>query len=71
MIKNIIHDVGIGISEAVYIGDRYEDGLAADDNDLLFMMVNWGYADATANNAKQNWKACDEVQGLLNLLSYS
>ncbi len=70
MIKNIIHHFEIDVSEAVYIGDRYEDGVAADYNNLLFMMVNWGYGDATGNNnMKQSWKACDEVQDLLKLSS--
>jgi len=68
MVAQIMADYKIEPDQAIYIGDRYEDGLAADDNQVSFVMVTWGYADKLATKLKPNWVACHQVNALQNLL---
>lgn len=68
MIAQIMADYKIEAKQAIYIGDRYEDGLAADDNQLSFAMVTWGYADKLATSLKPNWQASHQVKALEKLL---
>lgn len=68
MVAQILADYKIEPDQAIYIGDRYEDGLAADDNQLAFIMVTWGYADKLVTTLKPNWLACHQVNALQELL---
>lgn len=68
MVAQILADYKIEPDHAIYIGDRYEDGLAADDNQLSFVMVTWGYADKLATTLKPHWLACHQVKALQELL---
>jgi len=64
MVARILTDFQINPSEAIYIGDRYEDGLAADENQIEFAMVTWGYAVAASTNLKPSWLACQNIPAL-------
>jgi phosphoglycolate phosphatase len=68
MIERILVDFNIKSDEAVYIGDRYEDGLAADYNHMPFIMASWGYADQASNQLKPNWRMSKDVDALMRLL---
>ena len=56
MVGRILADHHIDASSAIYIGDRVEDGLAADDNALEFAMVTWGYVDHAAGEIPAHWR---------------
>ena len=64
MVARILDDYQIDPAQAIYIGDRYEDGLAADHNHLDFVMVTWGYADQVKTQLKANWVECLDVKEL-------
>jgi len=64
MLQKILADLQLEPSQTLYIGDRYEDGLAADHNNLDFVMVTWGYLDKTANALKSHWQQCENVKEL-------
>jgi phosphoglycolate phosphatase len=68
MVERILIDFNINSDEAVYIGDRYEDGLAADYNHMPFIMASWGYADQASTQLKPSWSKCKDVKALLNVL---
>jgi phosphoglycolate phosphatase len=68
MLQQILADYQIDPKQAIYIGDRYEDGLAADHNQLAFAMVTWGYADKTVTTIKPNWLVCHDAHELQSLL---
>lgn len=70
MVARILADFQINPSEAIYIGDRYEDGLAADENQIEFAMVTWGYADIKTTKIELNWMACRNAKELQNLLMH-
>lgn len=55
MITALLLDGHIDKARAVYIGDRPEDGLAADANQLPFLAAEWGYSQFPADEAKPHW----------------
>jgi len=55
MIRRMLADEHILPTSAIYIGDRYEDGVAADENELEFAMVSWGYLDDTVGDIPAHW----------------
>jgi len=68
MVAQILSDYQIDPAQAIYIGDRYEDGLAADHNQIPFAMVTWGYADKTVTELQPNWLICQHAKDLEQLL---
>lgn len=51
LINKMLIEQVIDVSKACYIGDRNEDGLAAQANSLDFVMVKWGYDAFTGGYA--------------------
>lgn len=45
MLSELLRDERIAPSAAVYIGDRHDDRVAAEANDLGFIAAAWGYRD--------------------------
>lgn len=64
MVERIMTDYAIEPADTIYVGDRYEDGLAADHNQIDFAMVTWGYADQSVTTLKPNWLICPDVKVL-------
>ncbi len=64
MVGRLLSDLNIEPTQALYIGDRYEDGVAAEENGLEFVLVSWGYFDAALAEAKPHWKVCTSVEAL-------
>lgn len=63
MIGAIVAEQGWKQQECLYIGDRLEDGLAADANQMDFILVTWGYA-GDASQMKPDWRLCEQVNQL-------
>ncbi|HSR02820.1 MAG TPA: HAD family hydrolase [Methylophilaceae bacterium] len=68
MVKRIMADYAINPADTIYVGDRYEDGLAADFNEIDFAMATWGYADQSQATLKPNWRICSNIKALQDLL---
>jgi phosphoglycolate phosphatase len=64
MLGQILSDLNISPKDAIYIGDRYEDGIAAEQNSLPFVLVSWGYFDEKSIQAKSEWKSCMTIEAL-------
>jgi phosphoglycolate phosphatase len=45
MLRALISEQNVKTHQAIYVGDKPEDGLAAYANGLRFVAVNWGYGD--------------------------
>lgn len=56
MIARLLADQGIAKAQAIYIGDRSEDGESADANDLPFIAVTWGYGSLTPSEIRPAWR---------------
>lgn len=68
MIARLLADQNIPRDQAIYIGDRSEDGESADANCLPFIAVTWGYGSLTANEIQPGWRAAAQPSVLRELL---
>lgn len=57
MIGRLLADQAIPKTQAIYIGDRSEDGESADANGLPFIAVTWGYGSLTPAEMRDAWRA--------------
>lgn len=68
MIGRLLADQGIVNEQAIYIGDRSEDGESADANGLPFIAVTWGYGSLTPAEMRETWRAASQPSALAGLL---
>jgi phosphoglycolate phosphatase len=68
MIGRVVADNALAVQDCLYIGDRLEDGMSADANQMDFALVSWGYAGDVAMR-KPHWHSCVKVQDLAGLIS--
>jgi len=68
MIARLLADQNIAREQAIYIGDRSEDGESADANGLPFIAVTWGYGSLTADEMRPDWRAAAQPEALGALL---
>ena len=68
MIARLLADQNIARDQAIYIGDRSEDGESADANGLPFIAVTWGYGSLTASEMRPGWRAAAQPAVLRELL---
>lgn len=57
MLAYLLGDAGINRKQAIYVGDKLEDGLAADANFLPFIAACWGYGALTESEIRPCWRA--------------
>lgn len=55
MIAGLIEDQGVAHGSSAYVGDRPEDGFAADANALPFYAADWGYSAFPARDTPAHW----------------
>jgi len=55
MLAEQLKEQQIPVDSAAYIGDRPEDGQAADANGLTFFAADWGYSAFPPNNTPPHW----------------
>ncbi|TXI79142.1 MAG: HAD family hydrolase [Dechloromonas sp.] len=68
MIARLLADQNIPRDQAIYIGDRSEDGESADANNLPFIAATWGYGSLTASEMQPGWRAAAQPPVLGELL---
>ena len=68
MIGRLLADQGIAKDQAIYIGDRSEDGESADANGLPFIAVTWGYGSLNTDEMRTGWRAAAQPKTLGALL---
>lgn len=68
MLERLIEEQNIPRENAVYIGDRAEDGLAASANQLPFIAATWGYGSLSPAELLPDWRASSTPQVLQTLL---
>lgn len=62
MLGALLADAGVPPGQAAYVGDKAEDGLAADANGMAFVAACWGYGDFA--DAPGHWRRLDAPAGL-------
>jgi phosphoglycolate phosphatase len=55
MVTQILSKHALALPETLFVGDRIEDGLAAEGNGLDFAMVTWGYLDDSQGDIAAHW----------------
>lgn len=65
LLKCLLDEHALRPADALYIGDKSEDGLAAEINDLEFLGVKWGYGDFDGGC---RWTVIDSPASLLKRL---
>jgi len=68
MIGRLLADQNIARDQAIYIGDRSEDGESADANSLPFIAVTWGYGSLTAAEMRAGWRSAARPLALGDML---
>lgn len=64
MVRNILELHQLVPAETLFVGDRIEDGLAAEGNGLDFAMVTWGYLDETQGEIADHWRSFSTPEAL-------
>jgi len=68
LLKYMLVERSIRPADAFYIGDKSEDGMAAKQNSLAFLGVNWGYGDFDSDSGFK-WTVLNSPASLLTKLS--
>ncbi|HEX6734122.1 MAG TPA: HAD hydrolase-like protein [Azonexus sp.] len=68
MIGRLLADQGIPKDQAIYIGDRSEDGESAAANGLPFIAATWGYGSLTPSEMRAGWRAAAQPEALAAML---
>lgn len=68
MIARLMQDRAIARDQAVYVGDRSEDGESADANGLAFIAATWGYGSLTPAEMTPHWHAVASPTALADTL---
>lgn len=68
MIGRLMQDRGIARADAVYVGDRSEDGESADANQLPFIAATWGYGSLEASEMAPHWRAVASPEALADAI---
>jgi len=72
MIATLIQNEAIDCGQAVYVGDRHEDSVAATQNNIKFLMVQWGYeSKALLNSYPNKINTAAELKIEISKLMYS
>jgi phosphoglycolate phosphatase len=64
MVGRILTDENLSPTETIYIGDRFEDGVAADENTLKFAFATWGYNDQSTGEPPAHWQVFETPEQL-------
>lgn len=66
MLAHLLLENNISVSSAAYVGDRPEDGLAADSVGLTFYAAQWGYSSFVADDSSPHWIMVSNPDALID-----
>jgi phosphoglycolate phosphatase len=55
LIEFLLNEMGASAEESLYVGDRWEDGEAAQYNKMSFIAVGWGYGEWDSVKIRAGW----------------
>lgn len=68
LLSKQLREQGLSPSETLYVGDKRDDGLAADANGLAFHYASWGYGNETSDSLPPTWRWLSQPADLLHTL---
>jgi phosphoglycolate phosphatase len=69
LINKLLIDYDLDFNETISVGDVFSDGVAANQNNLVFFLVSWGYMDCSYDDISSSWKVIRTPADLLDCLS--
>ena len=67
LIKSILNEMAVSAESTLYVGDKWEDGVAAEANKVPFCAVEWGYGEWNSTQMPPTWVVINNVRDLLRL----
>ncbi len=68
MLSHIMRKIGCDPIHTAYIGDKFEDGIAADENNIFFFYACWGYGSWKKEEIRAHWHIVPEPINLFSKL---
>jgi phosphoglycolate phosphatase len=65
MLAHLLLDIDDDSNNMIYVGDKNEDGIAANVNSLLFFKASWGYDSSDILKNEKEWVILDNPIDLL------
>ena len=65
LLGRLLVELGLDVNDLIYVGDRLEDALAAQENCIPFILVTWGYGDAPKGDSprvKRPWDLLTAIE---------
>ena len=59
MLGRLLVKLGLDANDLIYVGDRLEDAIAAQENGIPFILVTWGYGHAPEGDWHRAKQPCD------------
>jgi len=68
LIRSLLDEMAVDAAASVYVGDKWEDGEAADANQMPFIAVGWGYEEWDAKKIKPGWRVSSTADEAMETL---
>ena len=69
LIRYLLTEIGVPAEKSLYIGDKWEDGVAADANGMRFHAAGWGYGEWESVIIPPGWQVVKTAHELAKLFS--
>lgn len=56
LIRFLLNSLNVDAASTLYVGDKWEDGLAADENNMHFCAATWGYGEWEKVKKPAGWQ---------------
>jgi phosphoglycolate phosphatase len=70
LIQFLLNEMGVSADTSLYVGDKWEDGEAANANSIPFCAVGWGYGVWHAAEMPPGWRIIGSAKEMLVSLTY-
>ena len=68
LLRHLLAERQLVGADCVYVGDKHEDGTAADINEIPFIAAHWGYGEFSRPDCPPHWMHASSTANLLELL---
>ena len=68
LLTHLLAEQELTPAACIYIGDKHEDGAAADQNGIAFVAATWGYGDFASTACAAHWQSARSPKHLQELL---
>lgn len=68
LLRHLLGEQQLLGTDCIYVGDKHEDGIAADINGIPFIAAHWGYGEFALADSPPHWMHARSPASLLELL---